>query len=146
QGGLAAPIGAQQSHPLAGVHLKGEAVQYFFPNLELLDQVGNGNVDHSVLVCLCDPSRAGRVCYSSGASSSSRWVSASSFMPREAFTSTVLSGSRTWGSRASASSRLSQAWTSGTPAVSAPRASSRDCSPTATRQWMPARPRHSPTS
>ncbi len=48
QGGLAAAVGAQQSHPLAGVHLKGEPVQYFAANLKFLDQVGYRNVDHSV--------------------------------------------------------------------------------------------------
>jgi hypothetical protein len=40
KGGLAAAVWTQQAHPLAGVHLEGESVQYFFADLELLDQAG----------------------------------------------------------------------------------------------------------
>ena len=56
QGGLAAAVLAQQSHPLAGVHLKGEPVQYFFADLKFLDQAGNGDIDHNgPLSLLCWP-------------------------------------------------------------------------------------------
>ncbi len=38
QGGLARPVLAQKAHPLPGVHLEGEAVQYFVANLKLFPE------------------------------------------------------------------------------------------------------------
>ena len=38
--GFAAPVGSQQAHPLPGVHLEGQPVQYFFADLELLHKAG----------------------------------------------------------------------------------------------------------
>ena len=38
QSGLARPVLAQKAHPLPGVHLEGEAVQYFVANLKLFPE------------------------------------------------------------------------------------------------------------
>lgn len=46
QRGLACAIAAQQAHPLAGVHLKRQAVQYFLFQVEGLHQSLYANVDH----------------------------------------------------------------------------------------------------
>ena len=43
---LAAAVGAQQAHPLAGIHLKGEPVQYFFADLEFFHDAGYGYIYH----------------------------------------------------------------------------------------------------
>ena len=40
EGGLSAAVGTQQPDPLPRVHLKGEPVQYFFADLELLHKAG----------------------------------------------------------------------------------------------------------
>ena len=44
------PVSAQQTHPLSLVHLKGEAVQYFFAYLELFGQVRDGYIYHFEIV------------------------------------------------------------------------------------------------
>ena len=46
QGGLAAAVWAQQPHPLAGIHLEGKPVQYFFADLKLFYKAGYCDINH----------------------------------------------------------------------------------------------------